>query len=46
MPARISPRGDDEKFLSHSMVYSTGGTPRLGYKPVAITTWKPVERKY
>jgi succinate dehydrogenase / fumarate reductase flavoprotein subunit len=40
------PTRDDEKFLSHSMVYSTGGTPRLGYKPVAITTWKPVERKY
>jgi succinate dehydrogenase / fumarate reductase flavoprotein subunit len=37
---------DDEKFLAHSMVYSTGGTPRLEYKPVTITTWKPVERKY
>jgi succinate dehydrogenase/fumarate reductase flavoprotein subunit len=37
---------DDEKFLGHSMVYSTGGTPRLEYKPVAITNWKPVERKY
>jgi succinate dehydrogenase / fumarate reductase flavoprotein subunit len=43
---RDFPTRDDEKFLSHSMVYSTGGTPRLGYKPVAITTWKPVERKY
>jgi succinate dehydrogenase / fumarate reductase flavoprotein subunit len=37
---------DDEKFLAHSMVYSTGGKPRLEYKPVTITTWKPVERKY
>ncbi|MGA2267850.1 MAG: succinate dehydrogenase/fumarate reductase flavoprotein subunit [Bryobacteraceae bacterium] len=37
---------DDEKFLAHSMVYYTGGTPRLEYKPVTITTWKPVERKY
>jgi len=37
---------DDEKFLGHSMVYYTGGTPRLESKPVAITTWKPVERKY
>jgi succinate dehydrogenase / fumarate reductase flavoprotein subunit len=37
---------DDEKFLGHSMVYYTGGKPRLDYKPVTITIWKPVERKY
>jgi succinate dehydrogenase / fumarate reductase flavoprotein subunit len=37
---------DDEKFLTHSMVYYTGGKPRLEYKPVTITAWKPVERKY
>ena len=40
------PVRDDAKFLAHSMVYYTGGTPRLEYKPVAITKWKPVERKY
>jgi len=40
------PKRDDEKFLVHSMVYYTGGTPRLESKPVTITTWKPVERKY
>jgi succinate dehydrogenase / fumarate reductase flavoprotein subunit len=37
---------DDEKFLGHSMVYYTGGKPKLTYKPVTITNWKPVERKY
>jgi succinate dehydrogenase / fumarate reductase, flavoprotein subunit len=37
---------DDERFLTHSMIYYTGGTPRLEYKPVTITNWKPVERKY
>jgi len=37
---------DDEKFLGHSMVYYTCGKPRLEYKPVTITNWKPVERKY
>ena len=37
---------DDERFLAHSMVYFTGGKPRLEYKPVTITNWKPVERKY
>ena len=37
---------DDQKFLGHSMVYYTGGKPRLDYKPVTITNWKPVERKY
>jgi succinate dehydrogenase / fumarate reductase flavoprotein subunit len=40
------PKRDDAAFLAHSMVYSTGGKPRLEYKPVTITNWKPVERKY
>ena len=39
-------RRDDEKYLAHSMVFHTGGRPRLEYKPVTITGWKPVERKY
>ena len=37
---------NDERFLGHSMVYCTCGKPRLEYKPVTITNWKPVERKY
>jgi succinate dehydrogenase flavoprotein subunit len=37
---------DDDKFLAHSMVYYGGGKPKLEYKPVTITNWKPVERKY
>jgi succinate dehydrogenase / fumarate reductase flavoprotein subunit len=40
------PKRDDEKFLSHSMVYCIDGKPRLECKPVTITNWKPVERKY
>ena len=40
------PKRDDERFLAHSIVYHTGGAPRLEYKPVMITAWKPVERKY
>jgi len=40
------PKRDDEKFLAHSMVYCTGAAPRLESKPVTITAWKPVERKY
>jgi len=40
------PTRDDEKFLMHSMAYWTGGAPKIEYKPVAITNWKPVERKY
>ncbi len=40
------PKRDDEKFLAHSMVYYTGGMPKLEYKAVTITNWKPVERKY
>jgi succinate dehydrogenase / fumarate reductase flavoprotein subunit len=37
---------DDDKFLAHSMVYYNGAKPKLEYKPVTITNWKPVERKY
>jgi succinate dehydrogenase / fumarate reductase flavoprotein subunit len=37
---------DDVKFLKHTLAWRTEGAPRLDYKPVAITTWKPVERKY
>jgi succinate dehydrogenase / fumarate reductase flavoprotein subunit len=40
------PTRNDEKWLVHSMVYYTGDKPRLEYKPVTITNWKPVERKY
>ena len=40
------PKRDDERFLAHSMVDSTGSRPRLHYKPVMITNWKPVERTY
>ena len=40
------PTRDDARFLNHSMVYYTGGKPRLEYKPVTINMWKPVERKY
>jgi succinate dehydrogenase / fumarate reductase flavoprotein subunit len=37
---------DDEKFLKHTLVTKQDGKPRLDYKPVTITRWKPVERKY
>jgi len=37
---------DDEKWLKHTLVYYTQNGPRLDYKPVTITKWKPVERKY
>jgi succinate dehydrogenase / fumarate reductase flavoprotein subunit len=37
---------DDEKWLKHTLVHFTGSTPKMDYKPVAITMWKPVERKY
>ncbi|MFB3776054.1 MAG: succinate dehydrogenase/fumarate reductase flavoprotein subunit [Bryobacteraceae bacterium] len=37
---------DDVKFLGHSMAFRTAEGPRLEYKPVTITNWKPVERKY
>ena len=37
---------DDDTWLRHTLAWYTGDGPRFEYKPVAITTWKPVERKY
>ncbi len=37
---------DDARFLKHTLVTRENGKPRLDYKPVTITRWKPVERKY
>jgi succinate dehydrogenase / fumarate reductase flavoprotein subunit len=37
---------DDEKWLKHTLAHFTSDGPRLSYKPVRITMWKPVERKY
>jgi succinate dehydrogenase / fumarate reductase flavoprotein subunit len=37
---------DDENWLRHTLVWKTDSEPRLDEKPVTITTWKPVERKY
>jgi fumarate reductase flavoprotein subunit len=41
------PTRDDDKYLSHSMVYrEPDGTPRVDYLPVTITRWPPGERIY
>lgn len=37
---------DDEQFLKHTLVRKSDSGPVLDYKPVIITKWKPVERKY
>ena len=40
------PARDDENFLRHSIVTWADGSPRLGWCPVKITRWQPVERTY
>ena len=37
---------DDENWLRHTLVWKTDAEPQLDEKPVTITAWKPVERKY
>jgi len=37
---------DDDNWLKHTLAYYTSSGPKLEYIPVAITMWKPVERKY
>ncbi len=47
--ARVDyPSRDDEQWLFHTLAYYAPGQPgpRFGHFPVAITNWKPVERKY
>lgn len=40
------PTRNDEKWLRHSLASMGEDGPVLNYKPVAITHWQPVERKY
>jgi fumarate reductase flavoprotein subunit len=41
------PARDDQKFLTHSLVYrNPDGTSRVEYAPVTITRWPPGERVY
>jgi succinate dehydrogenase / fumarate reductase flavoprotein subunit len=37
---------DDEKFMVHSMAYKAGEEITIGWKPVVITNYPPMERKY
>ncbi len=43
---RDFPTRDDDNWLKHTLAFCENGKPRLDYKPVNITTWKPIERKY
>ena len=41
------PTRDDERFLSHSLVYrNPDGSSRVESLPVTITRWPPAERVY
>jgi succinate dehydrogenase / fumarate reductase flavoprotein subunit len=37
---------DDANWLRHTLAWWNETAPRFDHKPVTITTWKPVERKY
>ncbi len=40
------PKRDDENWLKHTLVSKDDDELKIDYKPVSITKWKPVERKY
>ncbi|MFM7029962.1 MAG: succinate dehydrogenase flavoprotein subunit [Micrococcales bacterium] len=40
------PERDDKKFMMHSMAYKNGDKIKLGWKPVTVTNYQPMERKY
>jgi len=37
---------NDEQWLKHTLMWQHDGAKELDYKPVAITKWQPIERKY
>ena len=43
---RDFPDRDDANWLKHTLAFFTDKGPKLDYKPVTITNWQPVERKY
>jgi succinate dehydrogenase / fumarate reductase flavoprotein subunit len=43
---RDYPVRDDANWLKHTLAFLTEKGLKLDYKPVTITTWRPVERKY
>jgi succinate dehydrogenase / fumarate reductase, flavoprotein subunit len=43
---RDFPERDDTNWLMHTLAFFTEEGLQLEYKPVTITTWQPVERKY
>ena len=40
------PTRNDEKFMVHSMAYKTASKIKIDWKPVVITNYPPMERKY
>ncbi|MFM2024816.1 MAG: hypothetical protein RLZZ56_829 [Actinomycetota bacterium] len=40
------PTRNDEKFMVHSMAYKNGSKIKIDWKPVVITNYPPMERKY
>ena len=43
---RDFPNRDDANWGKHTLAHYTPEGPKLDYSPVAMTMWKPVERKY
>jgi succinate dehydrogenase / fumarate reductase flavoprotein subunit len=40
------PDRDDVNYMRHTLVTWTDGRPQLDWKPVTVTKWEPMERKY
>lgn len=40
------PKRDDRGWLKHTLVEEDAGRPKVSYKEVSITRYKPMERKY
>lgn len=43
---RDYPDRDDDRYLKHTLAFTTPDGPRIDYSDVTITRWPPAERKY
>jgi len=40
------PKRGDENWMKHTLAWKTDEGVKLGYKPVVVTNYQPMERKY
>jgi succinate dehydrogenase / fumarate reductase flavoprotein subunit len=45
-PTTVKTKRDDVNWMKHTLARKTPDGIKLGYKPVVVTNYQPMERKY